>query len=327
MLARGDPVSLGGWVNLEHVRTCAEDGLLPVWREDPQWAPSTLQGAESQAGRGRGSPGCGHWSGWTGWAPRGNQKGGRSCWFSLWGKRRLSVPQDWLREAKQVQPQDPLQSAPFIELHRKGEGISRSLRARTPDFPSGVASATPWAGDGFLRGARWPLTSQHKPLIILVPGSPVKPPQSPGAPRWPRPAPLQYFPTHSPKAPHTRASSKKWGTIRCLLGNQFPLAPEKALSTPTLGHRHRLSQSPNPQGISILVKRQDAAPKDHPGAHCQIAHHHSLPMPWGVGWDPGLGDGLRILFAGSLFTAPQKPGTAARGDFLTLPLRAQTCMG
>lgn len=237
-------------------------------------------------------------------------------------------PQDWLKEAKQVQPQDPLQSAPLIELHRKGEGsVDHSEQEQEhPDSPSGEASTTPWAGDGFLRGARGPLTSQHKPLIILVPGSLLKPPLPLGAPRGPSQLPFSTLPHIHPKVPTPEPPAKSGVIIRCLLGNQFPLAPEKAPSTPTLGHRHSISQSPNPQGISILVEKQDAAPKDHPGAHGQIAHHHSLPIPWGAGWNPGPGDGLPILFAGSLSTTPQKPGTAARGDFLTLPLRARTCM-
>ena len=41
VFARRDPVPLGGWVDLEHVCPCAEDGLLPVWGEGAQWGPDT----------------------------------------------------------------------------------------------------------------------------------------------------------------------------------------------------------------------------------------------------------------------------------------------
>ena len=53
MLARWDPVPLGGRVNLEHVRPCAEDGLLPAWGECSQqgWAsPGGTQGQAPEAG-------------------------------------------------------------------------------------------------------------------------------------------------------------------------------------------------------------------------------------------------------------------------------------
>lgn len=43
VLASGDPVPLGGWVNLEHMCPCAEDGLLPAWGEGSQWGLGTTR--------------------------------------------------------------------------------------------------------------------------------------------------------------------------------------------------------------------------------------------------------------------------------------------
>lgn len=51
MLARGDPVPLGGWVNLEHMRPCAEDGLLPVGGEHSQRGWAAPRGLRAKLGR------------------------------------------------------------------------------------------------------------------------------------------------------------------------------------------------------------------------------------------------------------------------------------
>lgn len=51
MLARGDPVPLGGRVNLEHVRPCAEDGLLPAWGQRSQWGWAFPRGLRAKLRR------------------------------------------------------------------------------------------------------------------------------------------------------------------------------------------------------------------------------------------------------------------------------------
>ena len=53
MFARRDPVPLGGWVDLEHMCPCAEDGLFPAWGEGTQWesgTPVRLRAKPGEAG-------------------------------------------------------------------------------------------------------------------------------------------------------------------------------------------------------------------------------------------------------------------------------------
>lgn len=126
MLASRNPVPFGGRVDLEHVRPCAEDGLLPAWGVDAQWELGNL----TQPPRRLKAKLVEAWAhlavdiGQAGLSGlRGAARGvAGAAALASEGRGGLSVSppaQDRLREANQVQPQDPPPGAPFIELQLK----------------------------------------------------------------------------------------------------------------------------------------------------------------------------------------------------------------